>query len=342
MKAVIWTAYGPPDVLQVREVEKPTPQDQEVLIKIHATTVTAGDCELRSLKLPLYFALPMRMWLGFGKPSGNRIPGTELAGEIEAVGKEVKRFKAGDQVFGSAGLGFGTCAEYRCLAEEPAEGALALKPANMSYAEAAAVPMGGLEALHFLRQANIRPGERILIIGAGGSIGTFGIQLAKHHGAQVTAVDSTTKLDMLRSTGADRVIDYTREDYANSGETYDVVFDVVGKSSLAKKMRLLKPGGRLLLANPGLFEMLGGEWGSGSHGKRVIKGTTSYRTDDLVFLSELIEAGQIRTVIDRSFPLEQIAEAHRYVESGQKKGNVVITVGEDGENPAGAAPRREG
>ena len=326
MKAIIWTKYGPPDVLQLREIEKPAPKDDEVLIRIYATTVTAGDCELRSLQLPLYFSLPMRMWLGFRKPRGTTIPGTELAGEIEATGKDVRLFKEGDQVFGSTGLRFGAYAQYSCLPEKPEEGVLATKPANMTYAEAATVPFGGMDALHFLRKANIQPGQKILINGAGGSIGTFAVQLARYFGAEVTGVDTPGKLDMLRSIGAQQVIDFTQEDFTKSGETYDVIFDVVGKSSFSRSLRSLKRNGSYLLANPGLLHMLRGRWTSPGSGKKVILGTASRKPEDLIFLKKLIEAGKLKTVIDRSFPLDQTSEAHRYVETGQKKGNVVITI----------------
>ncbi|MFA9402301.1 MAG: NAD(P)-dependent alcohol dehydrogenase [Anaerolineales bacterium] len=328
MKAIVWTKYGPPDVLELREVEKPTPKDNEVLIRIHATTVTAGDCELRSLKFPIYLSLPMRLWRGFLKPRENSILGTELAGEIEAVGKDVKRFKKGDQVFGSAGMGFGANAEYICLPEQPGEmeGGVASKPANMTYEEAATVPFGGREALHFLRKGNIQSGQKILVNGAGGSIGTFAVQLAKHFGAEVTAVDSTGKLDMLRSIGADQVIDYTQEDFTKSGEVYDVIFDVVGTISFSRSERSITQNGTYLLANPLGSQMVRGPLTRMTSSKKVIMQTASPTTEDLIFLRELIEAGKIKSVIDRRYSLEQMAEAHRYVETGEKKGNVVITV----------------
>jgi NADPH:quinone reductase-like Zn-dependent oxidoreductase len=328
MKAIVWTKYGPPEVLQLKEVEKPAPKENEVLVRICATTVTAGDCELRSLKLPIYISFPMRIWLGFRKPRKNTIPGTELAGEIEAVGADVKRFKPGDQVFGSAGMGFGANAEYICLPEEPGEmeGGVAFKPANMTFEEAATVPFGGRDALHFLRLGNIQSGQKILINGAGGSIGTFAVQLAKHFGAEVTAVDSTAKLDMLRSLGADQVIDYTQEDFTRSGEIYDVIFDVVGTVSLSGSKRSMSQNGAYLLANPMRSQMVQGPWIRMTSSTKVIMQTASGTIADLIFLRGLIEEGKIRTVIDRSYPLEQTAEAHRYVETGQKQGNVVITV----------------
>jgi NADPH:quinone reductase-like Zn-dependent oxidoreductase len=326
MKAIVWTEYGSPDGLQLKEVEKPTPKDNEVLIRIYATTVTAGDCEMRSLKLPLMVSLPMRVFNGLRKPTKKTILGMELAGEIESVGKDVKLFKKGDQVFGCPGFAQGAYAEYVCLPEETEDGVLAIKPANMTYEEAAAVPIGGIEALHFLRQGNIQSGQEVLINGAGGTIGTMAVQLAKYFGADVTGVDSTSKLDMLRSIGADQVFDYTQEDFTKSGETYDVIFDVVGKASFSGSIRSLKQNGCYLLANPSLSRMVRGLWTSRTSSKRVIAGTSSYKTEDLTFLKELIEAGKIKSVIDRRYPLEQIPEAHRYVEKGGKKGNVVITV----------------
>ena len=328
MKAVVWTRYGPPDVLELREIEKPTPKDNEVFIRIYATTVTAGDCELRSLNFPIYLSLAMRLWRGLIRPRGTSILGTELAGEIEAVGKDVKGLKEGDQVFGSAGLGFGAYAEYICLPEEPGEteGGVAIKAANMTYEEAATVPFGGRDALHFLREGNVQSGQKILINGAGGSIGTFAVQLAKYFGAEVTAVDSTAKLDMLRSIGADQVVDYSQEDFTKSGETYDVIFDVVGTISFSRSERSITQNGTYLLANPIRSQMVRGPWTRMTSTKKVIMETASGTIADLVFLRRLIEAGKIRTVIDRSYPLEQIAEAHRYVEKGGKKGNLVITV----------------
>lgn len=326
MKAIVWTKYGSPDGLQLREVANPTPKENEVLIKVHAATVTAADTEFRRLKLPLLFAIPLRLYLGLRKPTRITTLGTEFAGEIVSAGKDVTRYKPGDQVFGYTGLGMGTYAEYMCLAEKPSgmAGVLGKKPVNMSYEEAAAVPFGGLEALHSLRKANIQSGQKVLIIGAGGSIGTYAVQLAKHYGAEVTAVDKTGKLEMLRSIGADHVIDYTQEDFTKSGQTYDVILDAVGKSSFSGSLRSLKENGTYLNANPGLFSRV--RRTSKRSSKRVIPWTAGYTANNLLALKELIEAGTIKAIIDRRYPLEQIAEAHRYVETGHKKGNVVITV----------------
>ncbi len=266
------------------------------------------------------------MGFGFRGPR-KRILGQELAGEIESVGKDAKLFKKGDEVFALTGFRLGAYAEYDCL---PEEGLIATKPANMTHEEAATVPLGGLHALHFLRKANIQSGQKVLINGAGGSIGTIAVQLAKSFGAEVTAVDSTKKLDMLRSIGADHVIDYSKEDFTKSGETYDVIFDVVGKSSFSKCIRSLRGNGFYLLGNPGLSQQVRALWTSRTSGKKVIGGAVSYKAEELTILKELIEAGKIRSVIDRRYPLEQIAEAHRYVDTGQKTGNVVITVGRAG------------
>jgi NADPH:quinone reductase-like Zn-dependent oxidoreductase len=269
----------------------------------------------------------MRAYVGLDRPKRITILGMELAGEIESVGKDVKLYQEGDQVFAATGFAaMGTYAEYICLPEESDEGALAIKPAIMSYEEAAAVPVGGLEALAFLRQGNIQSGQKVLINGAGGTIGPFAIQLAKHFGAEVTAVESTGKLDMLRSIGADRVIDYTQEDFSKSGVSYDFILDVVGKGSFSGCIKSLKQNGRYLIADPGLTQRVRGRWHTMVSSKKVIFGKTYPKSEDLLFLKELIEAGKIRTVIDKRYPLEQVAEAHRYVETGQKTGNVVITV----------------
>ena len=322
MKAIVWTRYGPPDVLQLRDVEQPTPKANEVLIRVLATTVTAGDCEMRSLRIPVSLRLLLRMYNGLRKPKRVTILGQEVAGEIESVGRDVRHRKNGDHVFAATGIHFGAYAEYICLPEDGME----TKPANITYEEAAAIPVGGLNALHFLRKASIRSGHKVLINGAGGSIGTMAVQLAKSFGAEVTAVDSTRKLDMLRSIGADHVIDYTQEDFTKSGETYDVIFDVVGKGPFSGCLRSLKERGIYLVGNPTLSRRVRGRWASMTSSKKVIAGTASYKPENLMFLRELIEAGKIRTVIDRRYPLEQVVEAHRYVETGHKKGNVVITV----------------
>ncbi|MFC2159742.1 NAD(P)-dependent alcohol dehydrogenase [Actinomycetota bacterium] len=328
MKAIIWTRYGPPDVLQLREVKKPVPRDNEVLIRIYSGTVTAGDCETRELKLPFYISFPMRMFFGLIKPKRVNILGQELAGEIESVGTAVNKFKKGDKVFAFTGFGMGAYAEYICLPEKPQEmsGKVLEIPANISYDEAAAVPLGGLEALHFIRKANIKKGQKILINGAGGSIGTYAVQLAKYFGAEVTAVDSAEKLDMLRSIGADHIIDYTKEDFTLSGKSYDIVFDVIGKSPFSGSMRSLSQDGRYLVANAGPLRMIRGLLASKKDNKKVIFGAANQKIEDLMFLKDLIEAGKIRAVIDRQYPLEQIVEAHEYVEKGYKKGNVVLTV----------------
>jgi len=321
MKAIIWTNYGPPDVLQRQEVEKPTPKDNEVLIRLVAATVTAGDCEVRGLKLPLWPRLPLRIFVGLRKPKRLTILGQELAGEIEAVGKNVNKFKIGDPVFAATGFGMGAYAEYKCL---PEDGALAIKPINMSYAEAAAVPVGGLEALHFLRKSNIQRGQKVLINGAGGSIGTIGVQLAKHFGAEVTAVDSAEKLEMLRSIGANHVIDYAQEDFTKNGQTYDVIFDVIGKSSFSRSIRTLNEKGFYLIANPTFSKKIRGAWVSKRSSKRVLSDAADHKAENLIFLKDLIEAGKLKSVIDRCYPLAEVAEAHQYVETGQKAGNVII------------------
>jgi len=328
MKAIVWTKYGPPEGLQLKDVEKPVPKDNEVLIKVHATTITAGDCEMRRLELPLMLSFPVRIYAGLVKPKRITILGQELAGEVEEVGKNVNSYKAGDQVFGTTGFGFGAYAEYICLPEEPddAQGTLAIKPTNATYEEAASVPTAGFEALHFLRKANIQPGKKVLIVGAGGSIGTFAIQLARHFGAEVTGVDSTGKMDMLLSIGANHVIDYTKGDYIKNGESYDLIIDVIGRRSVARRLKLLKPDGYYFLAYAGLSHILLSLWTSKASNKKFKIESANQTKEDLIFLKELIEAGKLKSIIDRSYPLEQVAEAHRYVDTGQKKGNVVITV----------------
>jgi NADPH:quinone reductase-like Zn-dependent oxidoreductase len=328
MKAILWTRYGSPDGLQLGEVATPTPRDNEVLIKVHAATASTADTELRRLKLPLLFAIPLRLYLGLRKPTRITILGTEFSGEIVSTGKDVTLYKPGDPVFGYTGLGMGTYAEYLCLPEKPSAPASVMghKPANITYEEAAAVPFGGLEALHALRQANIQRGQKVLIVGAGGSIGTYAVQLARHYGAKVTGVDKPGKLEMLQSIGADHVIDYTQQDFTKNGQIYDVILDTIGKSPFSRSLRSLNENGTYLNANPGLFGGIRMRWMSKESSKRVIPWTAGYTTINLIALKELIEAGTIKPVIDRSYRLEQTAEAHRYVDSGNKKGNVVITM----------------
>jgi NADPH:quinone reductase-like Zn-dependent oxidoreductase len=317
MKAVVQTQYGAPEVLQLKTVEKPTPKDTEVLIKIHATSVTSAECMMRKGE-PTWG----RVILGFTKPR-RQILGLELAGEIEAVGKAVRRFRAGDAVFGFTGFRLGAYAEYACLAET---GSVAIKPVNTSYAEAAATVDGASTAFYFLRQkANIQRGQRVLIIGASGSIGVYAVQLAKFFGAEVTGVCSTGNIELVKSLGTDRVIDYTQEDFAHSGQTYDIIFDTVGKSSFAQCKGSLNPNG-CYLPTTGLMNNLLMVWTKLKGGKRVISGMSIDKNAALGFLKERIEAGAIKPVIDRCYPLEQIVEAHRYVDTGRKKGNVVITV----------------
>jgi NADPH:quinone reductase-like Zn-dependent oxidoreductase len=322
MKAIVCTKYGSSDVLQLKEVEKPTPKDNEVLIRVYATAVTAAHCAMR--KGPIYG----RLATGLTRPK-NPIPGTDLAGEIEAVGKDVKLFKEGDLVFGGTDLGFGCYAEYICI---PEEDVLAIKPANMTYEEATSVVEGALTALPFLRdKGNIQSGQKVLINGASGSVGTAAVQLAKYFGAEVTGVCSTTNLEMVKSLGADKVIDYTKEDFTKSGETYDIIFDTVGKTSFSRCKSSLKQKGIYLAAPFGMTIILQMLWTSMVGSKKAMFAFTglmpsSKKTENLIFVKELIEAGKIKSVIDRRYPLEQAAEAHRYVEKGHKKGNVVITV----------------
>ncbi len=329
MKAIVYTEYGPPDVLHLTEVEKPTPKDNEVLIRVHATSVNFGDTMARNFRAisPREFNMPFIFWLltkiSFGlKQPKITILGSEFAGEIKAVGKDVKRFKKGDQVFGYPGQSFGAYAEYLCL---PENGVLAIKPANMTYEEAAVVPYGAIMALNLLHKMNIQPGQKVLVNGASGGIGSAAVQIAKYFGAEVTGVCGTPRLDFVKSLGADQVIDYTKEDFTQNGETYDLIFDILGKSSFSVCQNSLKPNGILLFASfkmKQLFQMLRT---SKSGGKKVICAIAPGSLEDLLSVKELIEAGKIKVIIDKRYPLEQAAEAHRYVEMGHKKGNVVIT-----------------
>jgi NADPH:quinone reductase-like Zn-dependent oxidoreductase len=322
MKAIICTKYGPPDVLQLKEIEKPTPKDNEVLIRVYASTASVGDAELRNLKFSFLMRIIARLGFGIRGPR-KKVLGQDLAGEIEAIGKDVKLFKKGDHVFGSTGFGLGGNAEYKCLSEKAV---ITIIPATMTYEEATTIPFGGLDALHFLRKANIQNGQKVLINGAGGSIGTAAIQLAKHYGSEVTGVDSVEKLEMLQSIGADKVINYAQEDFTKNGETYDVIFDVIGKSSFSGSKKSLSKRGYYLLANPGMSDMFRALWSKMTSRKNVIIGASDPKISDLIFLQGLIEAGKIKAVIDRRYPLEQAKEAHIYVDTGKKKGNVVLTL----------------
>jgi NADPH:quinone reductase-like Zn-dependent oxidoreductase len=332
MKAIVYTEYGPPDVLQLKEVEKPTPKDNEILIRVYATSVNIGDIWARNFKeisprkfsMPFPLWLPARMYFGFTKPKVN-ILGSEFAGEVESVGKNVKQFRKGDQVFGYRGQRMGANAEYLCMAEN---GLVAIKPANMTYEEAAAIPYGALTALNLLRKVNIQRGQKVLINGASGGIGSAAVQLAKYFGAEVTGVCATPRLEFVKALGADKVIDYTKEDFIKNRETYDLIFDILGKSSFTKCKNSLKRNGIYLLASfkmKQLFEML---WTSISGDKKVICALSSEAPKDLIFIKELVEAGKIKSIIDRCYSFAQAAEAHRYVENGHKKGNVVITIGD--------------
>jgi len=310
MKAIVCTKYGPPEVLQLKEVKKPTPKNNEVLIKIYATAVTASDCLIRRSDLPLIMSLGRRLTIGFTKPRKS-VFGAVVAGDVEAVGKDVKLFREGDQAYGLTGLRMGAYAEYACMPEaETMTGCLALKPVTMSYEEAAAVPYGAMLAFHFMSKGNIRSGQKVLIYGASGAIGTTAVQLARYFGAEITGVCSTANLELVKSLGADKVIDYTREDSISSLELYDFVFDAVGKRKSSK----LKVQCKNALAQGGKYISVDG-------------GMPRPRAEYLVRLKQIIEEGHFRAVIDRCYPLEQIAEAHKYVEKGHKKGNVVITVG---------------
>jgi NADPH:quinone reductase-like Zn-dependent oxidoreductase len=327
MKAITYTNYGPPDVLQIEEVAKPSPKDNEVLIKTRATTVTSGDWRVRSLNVPVGFGFISRLIFGVFKPR-QPILGTELAGEIESVGKNVKKFKAGDQVFAFSGAAMGCYAEYKCM---PKNGAVSLKPANLSYGEAAAISFGGTTALDFFKRGKLQSGEKVLINGASGGVGTAAVQLAKHFGAEVTGVCSTTNLELVKSLGANHVIDYTKEDFTDNGMSYDIIVDTAGTAPFSRIKNSLKEGGRLLLVLGGLPDMLQIPWVLMTSNKKIIAGPANERAEDLQFLAKLAELGKFKPVIDRQYPFEQIAEAHSYVDTGRKKGNVVINLKQNNE-----------
>ena len=322
MRAVVYTKYGSPDVLHLAEVEKPVPRDDEVLIRVHATTVSAPDFRCRSFTVPRSYWIPARLALGITKPR-HPILGAELAGEIEATGRDVTRFKKGERIFAATLMRLGAYADYACL---PETGVIAPMPGNMTYEEAAAVPVGARAALHFLKKANIEPDQKVLIYGASGSVGTFAVQLAKYYGAEVTGVCSGANLELVRSLGADVAIDYTKESFASRGETYDVIFIAVDRCSFSDCMKALKSNGIYLNATTPV-RTLRMRWTALTSGKTIVTGEHPKEdAADLRFLKELIEAGKLRSVIDRSYPLDRIVEAHRYVDQGHKRGNVAITV----------------
>src|ERR1700733_9113757 len=311
MKAIVYTAYGPPEVLQLRVVKKPTPGRNEILVKIMATAVNSGDWRLRKAD-----PFGVRLFFGLRKPKIHILGGV-LSGEIEKVGKDVTLFKVGDHVFGSTDMRFGAYAEYKCLRQN---GALALKPINMTHIEAAVIPFGGATALYFIKKANISGGQKVLINGASGAVGSAAVQIAKYFGANVTGICSTVNIDLVKSLGADKGIDYTKDDFIENGETYDVVFDTVKKLPFVDCLRSLNKNGILILSAAGLSDMMKGWWVSMTNGKKVMTGVIIQTADDIAFLKKLVEAGNMRAVIDRTYALEQIAEAHAYVEKGHKKG----------------------
>lgn len=323
MKAIVYHRYGSPEVLELAEVPKPKPKNHEVLIRIHATTVTTADWRARSLTLPPGFGFMGRLVFGVFSPR-QPILGTELSGVVEEVGPTVTRFAAGDEVFAFTGARYGCHAEYRTLAET---GLIALKPSRLSFEEAAALSFGGTAALIFLRdKGGIRRGDRVLIVGASGGIGTAAVQIARHFGAEVTGVCSTANVDLVRSIGAERVIDYTKTDFATEGETYDIILDATGTVSFSRCDQALKPGGRLLLVQASFAQTIGRERPPRSSGKKVIAGVASVKAEHMTYLAALAATGELKPVIDRRYPLARAADAHAYVDTGRKRGNVVLTV----------------
>jgi NADPH:quinone reductase-like Zn-dependent oxidoreductase len=317
MKAIVYKEYGAPEVLQLKEVEKPTPKNNEILVSIKATAVNSGDVRLRKAD-----PFAVRFIFGLIKPKIN-ILGSVFSGEVESVGKDVKKIKVGDQVFGHTDMSFGAYAEYKCL---PEDGSLALKPTNITHAEAASIPFGGVTAWYFIKKANIKPGQKVLIVGASGAVGSAAVQLAKSFGADVTGVCSTSNIALVKSIGADKVIDYTKEDFTNNGETYDVIFDAVKTISVSRSLKSLSKNGIMILSAAGMSEMLQGLWISKTSNIKVLTGVISHTAADINFLKELIEAGKYKPAIDKTYTLEQIAEAHAYVEKGHKKGNISINI----------------
>lgn len=329
MRAIVYTRYGGPDVLKVKDIDKPAPRDDEILIRVHAAEATKADCEMRSFQFAVkWFWLPLRIAAGLIRPK-NPVLGGYFAGEVESVGKVVSKFTPGEQVFGCARLRMGAYAEYTCL---PDSYTIVPKPDNLTFEESAAVPLGGLNALHFMKRANIKSGEKVLVNGAGGSIGTFGVQIAKTMGAEVTAVDSPIKEQMLRRIGADHFFDYTREDFTSSDKTYDVIFDMVARSSYSGCIGSLNPEGRYLKGNPRLSDMLRSLLTSRFTSKTAVFAFAGEREEELLELKELIESGHIKPVVDKIYPMNQASEAHRRVETEQRSGIVVISMMDQGNN----------
>lgn len=328
MKAVIWTKYGPPEGLVPGEMEKPVPGDDDILVGIRAASVTAGDCEFRRLKLPLSLSLPMRLYAGWKKPQRLRVLGQELSGVVVEKGKNVSGFNVGDEVFGTTGMGFGAYSEYIRLPGEPgdAQGILIVKPDSLSFEEAAVVPTAGMEALHYISRSQLSKGQKVLIIGAGGSIGSLALQMAKLKDAEVTVVDSSEKLPMLGGLGADHLIDYTKENYLRTGDTFDLIIDVVGKRSVFSRIKLLKRGGYYFLAYAGVRHLFMGIWTSLFMGRKLRIESSEQTREEMTELKKLLDEGKLKPVIDKQYPLEEAAEAHRYADSGKKKGNIVLSV----------------
>lgn len=319
MKAIVFKEYGSPKVLQLKDIEKPILKHNEILINIKATAVNSGEVRLRKAD-----PFAVRLFFGLFKPK-KKILGCVFSGEIERIGSAVQRFKIGDEVFGYTDMSFGTYADYKCF---PENGSIALKPASISHNEAAVIPFGGVTALHFLKKADIQLGQKVLIFGASGAVGASAVQLAKHYGAIVTGVCSTSNMNLVKSLGADKVIDYTKEDFTKNGEMYDVIFDTVNKISVSDSLQSLKICGTLILSAAGLSETLNGAWIAMTSNKKikVFTGLISHTADDINFLKTLIELGELKPVIDKTYPLEEMAKAHTYVEKGHKKGNVAVTL----------------